>query len=83
MKRRKKMSALPGITSTSDPNVVRPNANSRHTASAASRARASASEDQASHASVNPRAASTVMTGSRPESSSCPVNSQSSTCRAP
>ena len=43
MKRRKKMSPLPGITSTSDPNVVRPNDSSRHAASATSSARAFAS----------------------------------------
>ena len=34
MKRRKKMSPLPGITLTSDPNVARPNESSRHAASA-------------------------------------------------
>ena len=79
MKRRKKRSALPGITSTSDPNVVRPNASSRQTASAASRARAPGAEDQASHASPSPTAANTVTTGSRPESSSCPESSQSIT----
>ena len=83
MNRRKKISPLPGITSTSDPNVVRPNANSRHTASATSRARASASEENASHANPNPSAANTVTTGSRPWSSSCPERSQASTCRAP
>ncbi len=66
MKRRKKMSVLPGITSTSDPNVARPNDNSRHAASATTIAREPGSARQRPAASARPIAANAVTTGSRP-----------------
>ena len=79
MKRRKKMSLAPGITSTNAPNVARPNDNSRHAASATTSARALASVRHRLQATATPTAANSVTTGSRPWSSSCPVTSQPST----
>jgi len=83
MNRRKKMSALPGSSSTSDPNEARPNDSTEQSASSANDAREFASRQQRTNATINPTPASTVITGRRPWSSSWPLPSQPSTLPAP
>ena len=76
MKRRKKMSLLPGTTSTSDPNVVRPNDRSSVTTQRATRARPATAVPASARCDAEADAANTVTTGQPPVVESWPVTSQ-------